>query len=95
MLRWHTSWEDGLTGFQVWRALSADGPYKPVSGVIPASNSDTGSEYKWLDTTVDTAGSYWYKVQSLPDGAFFGPTSTRPEPNGSGAIQLYMPLVQR
>ena len=93
MVRWTTSYEQGQEGFQVWRSTSADGQYKPVSPVIGAMNSETGASYEWLDATA-TGGAYWYKLQSLPDGQFFGPVSSVPEPGG-GSSRVFMPVISR
>ncbi|RME42297.1 MAG: hypothetical protein D6791_18115 [Chloroflexi bacterium] len=92
-LSWQTSFEQELSGFVVWRSVVAEGPYKPVSPLIPATNSPTGAAYEWFDTGVDSA-SYWYQLQSLPDEQFFGPLNVRPEPE-TGYVHIYMPMVRR
>ncbi len=94
LIQWRTAFEQDATGFVVWRAVAENGVYKPVSGLIPASNLPGGSSYQWLDTTVDSSTTYWYKIESRPDGALFGPVSAVPEPGDGGQI-LFIPLVVR
>jgi hypothetical protein len=94
VLRWRTSNEEEEQGFVVWRALRAEGPYKPVSGLIPADNQPTGSDYRWRDFTVFITDPYWYRLQSLPDGEFFGPIAVQP-PQSDRDGRLFIPLIVR
>lgn len=93
VVRWTTSYELGQDGFQVWRSTSADGAYALVSGVIGAANSETGASYEWADESVEAGAVYWYKLQSLPDGQFFGPTSSGPDQ--TLGLKLYTPMIIR
>ena len=46
LLRWQTSSEQDETGFIIWRGLSEQGPFKPVSDLIPAVNTPDGAVYE-------------------------------------------------
>jgi hypothetical protein len=91
-VRWATSFEQGQTGFVVWRAESDKGTFKAVSEVILAGNPD-GASYEWLDASAEPGVQYWYKVQTLPDGQFFGPVPTSDDSIPSGGRRLFVPLV--
>jgi hypothetical protein len=91
-LRWVTAAETNQEGFRVWRATSAAGPYAPVSGVIPASNQPNGAVYEWADLSAVPGVSYWYRLESLPDGQWFGPVSVGAE---DGLRRLFIPLVRQ
>jgi len=95
-LNWVTSSEINQSGFVIWRSLSANGAYKPVSPLILAENNALGAGYQWLDTSVDRYGIYWYKLQSLPDGEFFGPISSEyPFPQPDTTSTLFAPFIVR
>ncbi|MBX7233293.1 MAG: hypothetical protein K1X65_02840 [Caldilineales bacterium] len=91
LVRWATSYEREQAGFRVWRATAADGDYEAVSGVIEAANSEMGASYEWFDVGA-TAGGYWYKIESLPDGQMFGPVGAEAE---QGLARIFTPLVFR
>ena len=93
-MRWQTSFEQDVDAFVVWRATSEEGAYKAVSSSIPASQSLSGASYEWLDDAISPDADYWYKLQSLPDGEFFGPIPARADP-GADTIQVFAPLVLR
>lgn len=95
-LEWMTSSETNQTGFIIWRSLSADGTYKPVSSLIHAENNAMGASYHWIDISVEGDGNYWYKLESVPDGEFFGPISSQnslPQPETTSTI--FAPFVLR
>ncbi len=91
LLRWATMFEDDIDGFVVWRAPQAVGDYTAISDLIP-SQDPTGASYEWLDASAESGQSYWYKLQSQPDGQFFGPILTAPE---GGFKTLFTPLILR
>ncbi len=91
-VRWTTSYEQAQDGFRVWRATSADGAYQSVSGVITAAGNETGASYEWVDESAGQ-GVFWYKLQSLADGQFFGPVSNAPDQ--PAALRLFTPLIFR
>ncbi|MCX7852012.1 MAG: hypothetical protein N2383_04435, partial [Caldilineales bacterium] len=92
LLRWATAAEVDQEGFRVWRATSAQGPYAPVSGVIAAANNPNGASYEWADLSAAPGVTYWYKLESLPDGQLFGPVSVGQE---EGLKRLFIPLVRQ
>ena len=72
-VEWSTLAEQGLQGYVVWRAVSLEQGFTAVSDVRSALNRPQGASYRWWDPSADTTTRYWYQVQSLPDGRFFGP----------------------
>jgi len=94
LIQWSTLSEQAQTGFRVWRSFSADGVYKQVSPVLAAANSPTGSSYEWLDSSATPDGSYWYRIESLPDGELFGPVRVIPDP-GTSANRIFIPIIVR
>ncbi len=94
ILRWSTSAERDQEGFIVWRAVGETGPYQAVSELILAANAPDGASYTWIDADAG-AGAFWYKLQSLPDGAFFGPIPTREDPGSGGRHRAFLPIIAR
>ncbi len=92
VVRWATVAEQDQEGFRVWRGTAVEGPYVPVSGLIPAANSPTGARYEWVDRSVVAGVSYWYKLESVPDGQWFGPVGVGQE---EGLRRLFLPLVRQ
>jgi hypothetical protein len=79
VLRWETSMEIGMEGFEVARAESESGLYRDVSdGLIRASGSASGGHYEFRDDGLSANRTYWYKLREVTaggDGAEFGPYS--------------------
>lgn len=94
ILRWSTSAERDQEGFIVWRAVGETGPYQAVSELILATNAPDGASYTWIDADAG-AGAFWYKLQSLPDGEFFGPIPTREDPGSGGRHRAFLPIIAR
>ncbi len=90
LLRWSVHAQSDLDGFVVWRSAAAEGPYKPVSGLIPFRADGL---YSWKDTDLVAGHAWWYKLESRPDGVFFGPISLPADP--AGGQQLFAPLILR
>lgn len=93
-VRWATSFEQDQTGFRVWRSASADGVFKLVSPVLKAANSPDGSSYEWLDKNAIAGQTYWYRIESLPDGQMFGPVRVMPDPGAAGN-RVFIPIIVR
>ncbi|NOZ71055.1 MAG: hypothetical protein GXP38_03950 [Chloroflexi bacterium] len=92
LVSWQTAYEENEISFVVWRAQSENGRYKAVK-TVPASNDPSGASYSWLDTTISPDTTYWYKIESVASGQFFGPVPSKQEPEPGGSIQLYIPFV--
>jgi len=91
MVRWTTFSEEDITGFVVWRASESEGSYQSVSALIP-SRGESGASYGWLDAEAGAGHTYWYKLQSQPNGQFFGPIFNQPE---GGFKKLFAPMILR
>ncbi len=95
-ISWTVSAEKNISGYVIWRSLSADGKYKPVSPLILAERNALGASYQWIDVSVDQLGIYYYKLQSMPDGEFFGPiASSLPVPQPNTVSTVFAPFVLR
>jgi YVTN family beta-propeller protein len=66
MLRWITSQEDGLTGFNLARSASEDGPWVPVnSAPVSAQARSEATGYECEDPTALLNRTYYYKLSGL------------------------------
>jgi len=92
LVQWQTSYEENESSFVVWRAQSENGPYKAVQ-TVAAVNDPNGASYSWLDMTVSPDATYWYKIESVASGEFFGPVPSKTEPNPGGSTLLYIPFI--
>ncbi|MDW8269769.1 MAG: SdrD B-like domain-containing protein, partial [Anaerolineae bacterium] len=72
-LSWSTGGEEGNESFRVWRATQADGPYHPVSELIPVQGNPAGAGYRWRDKTAPSGLTPWYRLEVLPQGRLYGP----------------------
>jgi hypothetical protein len=93
MVTWSTQSEEGNTGFHVWRALQAGGPYvrltsQPLPSKAPAGG---GAAYSYTDATVRNGTAYWYRIETTPDGELFGPVSDTPQT----MKRIFMPMLLR
>ena len=66
-LRWTMASEVDNYGFDVYRALSEDGPFerltaKPIPG---AGSSDVPTRYSYVDDTIAADTAYFYYVESI------------------------------
>jgi len=79
VLRWETSYESGMQGYDVVRAEHEQGRYDAVTQeMVRASGSTSGGVYEYRDETVSANRTYWYKLREVSDdglGAEYGPYS--------------------
>ncbi|NUQ38735.1 MAG: hypothetical protein HUU23_13265, partial [Caldilineales bacterium] len=59
-----------------------------------AANSPDGSSYEWLDKNAIAGQTYWYRIESLPDGQMFGPVRVMPDPGAAGN-RVFIPIIVR
>jgi hypothetical protein len=67
-VEWETATEIDNLGFNLYRADTADGPYVKLNEeLIPsqAPGSPEGAVYVWLDSTVQTGRTYYYKLEDV------------------------------
>lgn len=65
LLTWKAAHENGVYGYEVYRADSQRGPFQRVSsGIIPRldKSGELGSIYRWRDGNAKSGNSYWYYV---------------------------------
>lgn len=80
-LDWETASEIDNVGFNIYRALSAAGPWDKITvTMIPsqAPGSGFGGTYNFMDTDVVAYGTYFYKLAAINTAgasSFFGPIS--------------------
>jgi hypothetical protein len=79
VLKWETTFEEGVSGFQVVRSEDEAGVYTNITKELIAARGDPkGSRYEYRDTAIRPNRTYWYKlVEVTPDGDGFqfGPYS--------------------
>ncbi|HIC88063.1 MAG TPA: hypothetical protein EYP04_01480, partial [Anaerolineae bacterium] len=97
VLRWRTLVETNNIGFHVWRATHYKGPYQRITTKpVPSSASDgVGAEYLYTDTNVKRGVTYWYKLETVPDGQIFGPVSITWDDPGPGGFRVFVPFISR
>jgi hypothetical protein len=66
-VRWSTASEVDNFGYDVYRSLSADGPFErltrdPIPG---AGTTDVPQRYSYVDNTIDPHQAYYYYVESI------------------------------
>jgi len=67
VIRWSTASEHDSFGYDIYRGLSADGPFSVInSEVIPgAGTTDMPSSYEFSDTDIEAGMTYWYYIESI------------------------------
>jgi YVTN family beta-propeller protein len=79
VLRWETSFEAGMQGYDVVRSERETGRYDAVTkDMVRASGSTSGGSYEYRDESIGANRTYWYKLREVADnglGAEYGPYS--------------------
>ncbi len=79
VLRWETSFEAGMEGYQVVRSEQETGRYDAVTkDIVRASGSTSGGTYEYRDESISANRTYWYKLREVADnglGSEYGPYS--------------------
>lgn len=67
LLRWQVENEMGIYGYAIYRADSAQGPWRRVNDSVVRAESvpESVSSYAWRDTTAETGRKYWYYIGTL------------------------------
>lgn len=68
VVEWETAAEINHIGFNVWRALHANGRYRQVNeSIIPAQGLGgvTGASYTFVDDNVMAGTTYYYRLESV------------------------------
>ena len=94
LVEWETASEIDNAGFNLWRALAADGPYTRLNPtLIPARGSPTrGARYAYADRDVVPGTVYWYKLEDVDIHdlhTFHGPVASSP----LRRYPAYLPLL--
>ncbi len=82
-LSWQTASELNNLGFHLYRALSAEGPYEPVTRTaIPGlGSSPAGARYHYLDSGLENGKTYFYRLEDIETTGrteLHGPVSATP-----------------
>jgi hypothetical protein len=94
-INWGTVDETNLVGFNLLRSTDPDSQRTQLnSGMIPAIHvgQQTGSDYYYVDTTVDQGVTYYYWLQTIittGEISNFGPVQA------TAFHQQYLPFVER
>jgi hypothetical protein len=79
VLRWETSLEVGMQGYDVVRSDAELGRYDVITKeMVRSSGSTSGGSYEYRDETIRANRTYWYKLREVADdglGAEYGPYS--------------------
>jgi YVTN family beta-propeller protein len=79
VLRWETSLELGMEGYQIVRSDQETGRYDTITeDLIRPSGEATGGSYEYRDEGVTANRTYWYKLREVANdglGAEYGPYS--------------------
>lgn len=67
VISWSTETEVNTAGFNVYRALSEDGPWEKINDrLIPGSPDPLrGGNYTFTDSKVQAGVSYWYELEEV------------------------------
>lgn len=67
LLRWQVENEIAIYGYAIYRADSAEGPWRRVNDTIVRAESvpESVSSYAWRDTTAESGRKYWYYIGTL------------------------------
>jgi subtilisin family serine protease len=90
-VRWTTNNLPGVTGFNVYRSVEAEGPFIRING----SPIPTGAPAEYIDETVWPGSTFWYEVRALlPSGSeeTVGPMVARVTTGGTLVAALHRPM---
>lgn len=70
IIRWSTETEVNTAGFNVYRALSEEGPWEKINQrMVPGSPDPLrGGSYVFTDTNVIAGVAYWYELEEVELG---------------------------
>ena len=70
VIRWSTETEVNTAGFNLYRSLSAGGPWEKINErLIPgAADPLRGGTYVFTDTAVIAGQTYWYELEEVETG---------------------------
>lgn len=97
---WQTAVEIDFAGFYVWRSTPVEERFEKISPFIVATGGPiTGASYRFVDNSVDTPGSYAYRLQAIDldnSSEFFAPIvlALVVEP-GVPTTRLFLPITNR
>ena len=100
LVEWVTGEEIGSWGFHLWR--SEDGVFahsrRAADGLLPATGSNGGATYRFVDRGVARDRIYWYWLEEVEidgDRLFYGPVRSVLPAALDGGYQLFLPAVVR
>ncbi|MCI0452393.1 MAG: beta-propeller fold lactonase family protein, partial [Candidatus Latescibacteria bacterium] len=68
VLRWETSLEVGMQGFDVVRSDAEQGRYDVITKeMVLSSGSTSGGSYEYRDESIAANRTYWYKLREVAD----------------------------
>lgn len=70
VVRWSTETEVNTAGFNVYRALSEDGPWTKINTTLIPGSPDPirGGSYEFTDSNVLAGVTYWYELEEVELG---------------------------
>ena len=89
-LAWETMSENGVEGFDLYRASTVDGERQRINGaLIPAQGA--GTVYTFTDTSATPSSEYFYWLATRPGSDVFGPWRLAP----ASAPRMFFPSIRR
>ena len=89
-LVWETMSENGVEGFDLYRAASIDGEHELVNAaLIPVQGA--GSVYTFTDTSALPSNGYYYWLATRPGAQLLGPWYLAP----ASAPRMFFPSIRR
>ena len=66
-LKWTTASEQDNFGYDVFRGLAEEGPFKKLTNapMLGHGTTDETNDYTYSDDSIDPCKSYWYYVESI------------------------------
>lgn len=87
---WQTAQEDAQVTYRVLRSTSPSGPFQVLTEEPIPAQGMAGALYRFVDDQAVVGQTYWYQLQSQPDGSLFGPVAAEGRKN---AHRLFLPLA--
>ncbi len=67
VVQWSTETEVDTAGFNLYRAISPEGPFERVNEqlIVSNGNSFTGADYELVDAGVERGQTYYYQLEDI------------------------------
>jgi uncharacterized repeat protein (TIGR01451 family) len=95
-IHWTTVFEEAGDRFYLYRSLSEDGARTLLTPTgIAVGGNPQGSSYRFTDTTARPGQTYYYWLETRPQGHIHGPLIVDYRAPVPGGIKLFLPQLSR